>query len=415
MAFLMVSMSAYPIPPTPQPFFVNHKSALDHPEVIDMYIEAEQKAGRYSRGFSPAELELLIGPFATAPLGVVPKPNSSKFRIIQDLSFPRNNSLQPSINSSIDSNHFPTSWGTFDETAALVLSLPPGCQAATFDIESAYRIVPLAITQQASLCICWRDLVYVDRALMFGLASSAGVFGSVADMIVAIYQRAGYGPIKKWVDDFFVVRLPNQTWSEHDFIQVTAWAGVPWSLAKTRPLATQQRYIGFDWDLEGKTVIFPEEKLHNLQATVHQWLTPRARFSQKDAQSLHGKLIHASCIFRLTRPFLRSLAYFASSFQSAHAQRIPPQNVHSDLEWIMNLLAQSPSRRPLYHPSPLDLGWWGDASSSFGIGIVVDRYWAVWRWQKGFTVGPNRSFDIGWAEATAVEMALRTLLFISRL
>ena len=57
-------------------------------------------------------------------------------------------------------------------------------------------------------------LVHVDRAVMFGLSSSAGVFGSVADILVAIYQAAGFGPLRKWVDNFFVIQLPHHSWTE---------------------------------------------------------------------------------------------------------------------------------------------------------------------------------------------------------
>ncbi|KIK35656.1 hypothetical protein CY34DRAFT_35791, partial [Suillus luteus UH-Slu-Lm8-n1] len=62
----------------------NHLSSLLNPSIIDAYILSEQAAGRYSSGFSPADLELLIGPFRTSPLGLVPKPHSNKFRIVQD-------------------------------------------------------------------------------------------------------------------------------------------------------------------------------------------------------------------------------------------------------------------------------------------------------------------------------------------
>jgi len=158
-------------------YFDNHRSALDHPHIIDAYIASKQSAGRYSSGFTPSELEALIGPFCTSPLGVIPKPNSNKFHIIQDLSFPRGNLVTPSVNAGINPDCFPTSWGSFSETAALIPSLPEGCLAATFDIEAAYWIVLLAILQQASVCIQWKVLVYVDQALMFGLSSSAGVFG----------------------------------------------------------------------------------------------------------------------------------------------------------------------------------------------------------------------------------------------
>ncbi|GBE77166.1 hypothetical protein SCP_0100380 [Sparassis crispa] len=91
----------------------------------------------------------------------------------------------------------------------MILALPPGATAATFNISSAYRITPVHPSQQHALCIWWHGKVYIDRAVCFSLSSSAGVFGAVADMLVAIYCARGYGPLKKWVDDFFVVHLPD--------------------------------------------------------------------------------------------------------------------------------------------------------------------------------------------------------------
>lgn len=77
-------------PPRSTTLFQNHASAELDTAFIDSYIAGEQAAGRYSRAFEPEQLEQLIGPFCTAPLGLVPKPHSDKFRLIQDLSFPRN-------------------------------------------------------------------------------------------------------------------------------------------------------------------------------------------------------------------------------------------------------------------------------------------------------------------------------------
>ena len=69
-----------------------------------------------------------------------------------------------------------------------------------------------------------------------------------------------------------------------------------------------------------------------------------------------------------------------------------------------------PNVRPLLPPEPQDIGWWGDASTSFGIGVVVGPSWAVWKWRSGFKVGPKELFDIGWAEAVAVELGMRLAL-----
>jgi len=125
--------------------------------------------------------------------------------MIQDISFPRNNPNIQSVNAGINSDNFPTEWGSFDSTADLVLSLLPGCVAATFNIEAAYCITPVHPSQQNWLAVSWDGKIYNDHALAFGMASSAGVFGSIADMLVALYRIAGFGPIKKWVDDFFAI------------------------------------------------------------------------------------------------------------------------------------------------------------------------------------------------------------------
>lgn len=396
----------------PLVYFENHASSQLNPSFIDSYIASEQVAGRYSRGYAPDELEQIIGPFISSPLGLVPKPHSSKFRLIQDLSYPRDDPSWASVNAGINADDFPTVWGSFDSTAELILSLPPGCVAATFDISAAYRITPVQPGQQNSLCVFWRGIVYVDRALMFGLTSSAGVFGSIADMLVAIYGQAGFDLIRKWVDDFLVIRRPHQHWTEADFIALTASCGVPWSLEKLRLFASVQRYIGFDWNLDSKTVSIPLEKLTKTQALVTAWRNPGAKFSAEDASSLHGKLIHISCVFPMIRPFLRALSTFVSTFRSHRAKLSPPTGLIKDLCWVSELLSLLPNEIPLCSPHLSDIGWWGDASTSFGIGVVIGQSWAVWQWAPGFRVGPRLAFDIGWAEAVAVELGLRMALHL---
>jgi len=115
-----------------------------------------------------------------------------------------------SINSGIDLDYFPTAWGSFKATSALILSLPAGCVAATFDIYAAYHLTPIWPNQQQHLCVFWKGQVYVDQAVMFGLSSSAGVFGAIANMLVALYQAAGFSTILKWVNDFFVICQPSK-------------------------------------------------------------------------------------------------------------------------------------------------------------------------------------------------------------
>jgi len=211
---------------------------------------------------------------------------------------------------------------------------------------------------------------------------------------------------------FFVIQQPGQSWTEQDFINLTAVVGVPWSLEKLRPLASVQRYIGFDWHLVTRAVSIPLEKLERIQALIQQWLTAGFKASARDAASLHGKLVHIAGIYYFLRPFLRSIALFPNHFHSTRAHLYPPPLVLADLRWILDLIDIAPNSYPLLKTTPEDLGWWGDASTSFGIGITVGGFWAVWKWASGVTVGPKQRFDIGWAEAVAVELALHAALHL---
>jgi hypothetical protein len=174
-----------------------------------------------------------------------------------------------------------------------------------------------------------------------------------------------------------------------------------------RPLSVIQRYIGFDWNLASRTVALPPEKLSKILSTLQKWLLPGETFSPRDAASLHGKLVHVSCIFPLIRPFLRSISSFATSFKLPRSKLQVPPFVSADLSWVLFLVRSLPNEIPLAPSQPLDLQWWGDASTSFGIGIAIGCYWAVWKWAPNFKVGPRQEYDIGWAEAVAVELGLR--------
>jgi hypothetical protein len=54
----------------------------------------------------------------------------------------------------------------------------------------------------------------------------------------------------------------------------------------------------------------------------------------------------------------------------------------------------------------IDLGMWVDASTSWGIGVIVEGKWLAWRLLDNWK-GPGR--DIGWLEGVAVELAVLVL------
>ena len=134
----------------------NHKSALLYPDHVLSLIHNELSFGRYSGPFSQSRLEFFIGPFRTSPLGTVPKTVSSlEHRIVQDLSFPRNNPNFTSVNDQINIDDFRCDWGTFNEVRNIVINVPEGSEAATLDVDSAFRCCPITPSQQCNFIVHW--------------------------------------------------------------------------------------------------------------------------------------------------------------------------------------------------------------------------------------------------------------------
>jgi hypothetical protein len=283
----------------------------------------------------------------------------------------------PSVNAGIHSINLPTAWGTFTNTSALVLSLPPGCVSTTFDVSAAYQITPVHPSQQHALCIAWQDSLYLDTAAPSGLQSSAGVFGSIANMLVDIYSTAGFGLIHKWVDGFFVIWLPSDTWTKYNFMELTGKLGVPWSALKLRMLASIQRYIRLDWNLNAWTVSMPPKKTIVTLQLVSVWLL-KERQTKVEAACLHRKLVHLATMYPLIHLFLCLISCFASGFKLLCSALAVPPSVCSDITWILEMIPLLPPKLPLSCPDPLDIGWWGDVSTSFGVGVVVGAFWGGW-------------------------------------
>ena len=183
----------------------NQSTELLSHAFIDI-IQSEFNKGRYLGPFSQEELEDEIGPFQSSPLSLVPKSGKpGKYRLIQNLSYPHTNTPIPSINSHLNSDDFPCTWGTFRTVCTLVRNIPPGTQAATRDIAEAYRIIPLHESQWAGVVVRTSNnpkQFALNTCNCFGGATAGGLFGLFANALADILRARGIGPILKWVDDF---------------------------------------------------------------------------------------------------------------------------------------------------------------------------------------------------------------------
>lgn len=310
-------------------------------------------------------------------------------------------------------------------------SAPPGTQAATLDIEAAYRTIPVWPQHKRFLVVSFNDLFWIDHTFPFGLTTAGGVQGHVADATVDILANLDVTPIKKWVDDHSIFRFPfgggillpdgSLTPYEYPFGLIQIYdksrpLGVPWHPTKWTDFAFIFVYLGFLWNLTDRSVTLPESKrlkyLNKITNILHLLKTSSGRpgkLTYFDAMSINGTLSHISFVIPHGRSYLANLSHFIAGFSesSRHASRHPPPSVASDLEWWRVILTKEPPPRTLIPRGlPQEIDLWVDASTDWGVGLSFGGRWNAWTLIDGWK-GSGR--DIGWLEAVAVELAILTL------
>lgn len=197
-------------------------------------------------------------------------------------------------------------------------------------------------------------------------------------------------------------------YSMADVDDISSRLGVPWERSKDVPFGKVVPFIGFDWDLERKTVSLQDAKKTKYLSAVVEWRREQTHTLQ-DAQRLYGKLLHTCLIAPEGRAYLTELEGMMGLFHdSPHKPRHPPRHTDRDLLWWIRTLSQPalirevPGAREVF-----DVGAFSDASSSVGIGIVIRDQWRAWALAPDWK---TEGRDIAWAEAVGMEFLIRTIL-----
>lgn len=99
--------------------------------------------------------------------------------MIVDLSSPGG----ASVNNGIDPQDFSLQYIKANQVICMVSRYGPRALMAKFDVESAYRNIPVHPDDRFLLGMRWRGQFYLDLSLPFGLCSAPFIFNSVADMV----------------------------------------------------------------------------------------------------------------------------------------------------------------------------------------------------------------------------------------
>ena len=106
-------------------------------------------------------------------------PKGEKFRMINNLSYPRGDS----INTFISDQDSRTEYERFDRAVEILLKHGQGAFMFKADIKSAFRNIPIHPDDFCLFGVQFEGEFYVDRNLCFGLRTSCRIFEEVATFL----------------------------------------------------------------------------------------------------------------------------------------------------------------------------------------------------------------------------------------
>lgn len=393
----------------------NHKSTREHPEIVQEYINSGLSTHRILGPF----LHPPLPQFKTSPLGVVPKSEPNKYRIIHDLSFP----AQDSVNSNIPKEYSEVHYDSVDTVVSLVQQFGEGCLMAKSDIKDAFRIIPVSPDDYHLLGFTWQGQFYYERCLPMGASSSCQIFEQLSTalqwVMLTKLKAAGMSHI---LDDFFFIGPPNSEKCKHDlenFLALCDRINIPINMEKTFWPVTCITIYGIELDSIDMVSRLPMDKLDKCRNLVRLF-SNRKKVALRELQSLIGVLNFACLVVVPGRAFLRRLIDLTIGIEKPHYLIRFNKEVRADLTMWLHFLDNFNGKSVLF-PEEWESSditrLFTDASGLLGFAAVFGSKWFAAEWSEsllGMQIAVKELFPIVLAlEIWGVEMANRKILFMS--
>jgi len=349
----------------------------------------------------------IAGPFSQipipdliiSPIGLVPKSDPGKFRLIQHLSFPDG----LSINDGIDPDICVVKYASFDLAVQMVVKNGKGALMAKADIESAFRLLPIHPSDFQLLGMKIGDKYFVDKALPMGASCSPALFEKFSTFIEWVVKKEALTDnVTHYMDDFLIV-------SSSDEQSVTSCArvvkkleevcekmGVPLAKEKSVGPVPKITYLGLEIDAIGQQVSIPQGKLQEIKNKVSAMLK-QSEVILRELQSVIGSLSFICKAVSPGRAFLRRLIDLTCGIQKPWCKLKLTAGAKKDLEmWglflnYFNGTAMFPEQAWCQEA---DLEWFTDSSAGIGFGGYFKGKFFLGKW-------PNANYkrkSIAWLE-----------------
>ena len=379
----------------------NLKSASKFPRIITEYLATECRAGHTAGPFDTPP----FSPIHISPLGVIPKKEPGKWRLIMHLSYPPGGS----VNDGIPIEEYSLKYISVDTAMDAAMALGRGALMAKIDIKSAFRICPVRPEDWPYLGMQWDGKYYFDKVLPFGLRSAPYIFNCLAEALCWTLQtNYGIEHLYHYLDDFITLGLPGTQQCRSNFHRIKnllQQLNIPTADEKQEGPATLIVFLGILLDTERLEARLPPDKLAQIKKELATWVA-RTSCTKRELLSLIGLLSFAAKVVPPGRTFLRRMIDTSTSVPTPDDNITLNNDFVKDIQWWHHFLDDWNGKSFFMHPKWIPsttLNLFTDSSGAIGYGAYFDKKWFQGRWSADQI---NRS--IQWKELFPIVLAAAT-------
>ena len=393
--------SSYTAPTPPTPSTKNHPSASAYMLEVDRFVKKE------------VEKSALIGPFAappftpwtqTSPIMTVPKPESSRRRVIIDLSYPAGGS----VNDGVARNFFQGRSLTYTlpsakDLADRLVHLGPGAFMWKADLERAYRQLRSDPLDYPLMGIRHGGGILIDVCPSFGCRGSSAAQQRVSRAVCYLMEKAGHH-VMAYVDDFTgaAASFQESVSAFAEFEGICSRLGLKLAPEKCSFPTTSMEWLGFHYDSVSMQVTIPQKKLGEVVDLARVW-SFKKKATRRELQSLAGKLMFISqCVMPARKFMARVLAALRAA---PHEGQVPVGcELRRDVKWFVDYAAAC-NHRLLLPPTLPRFHIECDACMDGARGFSDTEYYSY-----RFPQSELENRHISQLEATNIVCAIKTLV-----
>jgi hypothetical protein len=315
----------------------NWPSATNYAEAVKKSIREDLVKSRKLGPFLDTPFDNFVG----SPMGAFPKKHSpDKYRVIYDLSYP----LDKSINDHIPADKFSLTYMSIDDVVHAVQQHGKGALMAKLDLESAFSHI-LVRPQDWELLgsSYWytdsdghaTKFYFINTVLPFGLRSSPKLFTDFAYAAKLMMEYGGVSYINHYLDDYVTVGPPCSDICQSNLdkmLDVCSEIGFGINPSKLVQPTTTLEFLGIILDSQKLELRISQERLHSIMTELEFW-RHRKKATKREILSLLGKLIFISRVVRCSRTFVRRIIQLSKKVKHLHHSVRLNKQFQADILW----------------------------------------------------------------------------------